>query len=240
MRGHMIRPAMTETTGNSGMEALSSPIELPSIPDVIYRTLRRDIARGVYKPGPIRVRPIAERFGVSATPVREALRRLEAEGLVSLRNRQIVVNPLSITEMREIYAIRCELESFALRQAAPDVAADEELVARLESLLDEMDRVEADPDDWRAANEEFHLLLYGKAQLPRLEQIIDQLWVAVEPYLRLYVSTEDDFRESQSQHRLLLGCLKAGKFDDAAHALREHLQFTAERLATGLDAAESP
>jgi DNA-binding GntR family transcriptional regulator len=235
----MIPPALTETSGNSGMEALSSPIELPSIPDVIYRTLRRDIARGVYKPGPIRVRPIAERFGVSATPVREALRRLEAEGLVSLRNRQIVVNPLSIEEMREIYAIRCELESFALRRAAPRVAADKELLARLDSLLDEMDRVEANPDEWRAANEEFHLLLYGKAELPRLEQIIDQLWVAVEPYLRLYVSTEDDFRESQGQHRVLLGCVKAGKVDEAAQALREHLKFTAKRLAAGLGAAGS-
>jgi len=235
----MIRPVLTETSGNSGMEALSSPIELPSIPDVIYRTLRRDIARGVYKPGPLRVRPIAERFGVSATPVREALRRLEAEGLVSLRNRQIVVNPLSIGEMREIYTIRCELESFALRRAAPHVAADDELLARLESLLDEMDRLEASPDEWRAANGEFHLLLYGEAQLPRLAQIIDQLWVAVEPYLRLYVSTEDDFRESHSQHRLLLGHVKAGRFDEAAQALREHLQFTAEQLAAGLDAAES-
>jgi DNA-binding GntR family transcriptional regulator len=221
------------------MEALSSPIELPSIPDVIYRTLRRDIARGVYKPGPIRVRPIAERFAVSATPVREALRRLEAEGLGSLRNRQIVVDPLSIGEMREIYAIRCELESFALRRAAPHVAADDELLARLESLLEEMDRVEASPDEWRAANDEFHLLLYTKAQLPRLEQIIDQLWVAVEPYLRLYVSTRDDFRESHSQHRLLLGHVKAGRFDQAAQTLREHLQFTAEQLAAGLDAAES-
>jgi DNA-binding GntR family transcriptional regulator len=230
---------LTETSGNSGMEALSSPIELPSIPDVIYRTLRRDIARGVYKPGPIRVRAIAERFGVSATPVREALRRLEAEGLVSLRNRQIVVNALSIGEMREIYAIRCELESFALRRAAPHVAADEELLARLESLLDEMDRVEANPDEWRAANEEFHLLLYGSAELPRLEQIIDQLWVAVEPYLRLYVSTADDFRESQSQHRVLLECVRAGQFDEAAQVLREHLGFTAERLAAGLGAAGS-
>src|SRR6476661_6070838 len=118
-------------------EVPASPIDIPSIPDVVYRTLRRDIARGVYKPGPIRVRPIAERFGVSATPVREALRRLEAEGLVSLRNRQIVVNPLSIAEMREIYTIRCELEPFALRQAAPHVIADAELLERLESLLDE-------------------------------------------------------------------------------------------------------
>jgi len=102
-------------------EVPASPIDLPSIPDVIYRELRRDIAHGVYKPGPIRVRVLAERFGVSATPVREALRRLEAEGLVSLRNRQIVINKLSRDEMREIYTIRGELEAFATRLAVPNL-----------------------------------------------------------------------------------------------------------------------
>src|SRR5438874_1784332 len=107
-------------------EVPASPIELPSMPDVIYRELRKDIAHGVYKPGPIRVRVIAERFGVSATPVREALRRLEAEGVVSLRNRQIVINKLSREEMREIYTIRGELESFTLREAVPHVEGDSE------------------------------------------------------------------------------------------------------------------
>ena len=234
----MVNRVVTETTGNSGTEALSSPIDLPSIPDVIYGALRKDIARGVYKPGPIRVRAIAERFGVSATPVREALRRLEAEGLVSLRNRQIVVNPLSLREMHEIYTIRGELESFALRQAAPHAAEDPELLAKLESLVDDMDRFERSPEEWRAANEDFHLLLYRKAQMPRLEQIIDLLWVAVEPYLRLYVSTAKNFRAAQSQHRLLLRHLTAGEFDEAAVVMREHLRGTEQLLAQGLSDAE--
>ena len=234
----MMHRAVPETTGNAGTDILSSPIDLPSIPDVIYGALRKDIARGVYKPGPIRVRAIAERFGVSATPVREALRRLEAEGLVSLRNRQIVVNPLSLREMHEIYTIRGELESFAVRQAAPYVRDDDELLAKLESVIDDMDRFEHSPEEWRAANEEFHLLLYRKAQMPRLEQIINLLWVAVEPYLRLYVSTAKSFRAAQNQHRLLLQHLKAGEFDEAARIMREHLRGTEELLAQGLSDAE--
>jgi DNA-binding GntR family transcriptional regulator len=227
-----------DTTGNSANEPLSSPIHLPSIPEVIYGTLRKDIARGIYRPGPIRVAAIAERFGVSATPVREALRRLEAEGLVSLRNRQAVVNPLSLLEMREIYAIRGELEAFALRQAAPHVAEDAELLGNLESLIEDMDRFERSPEEWRTANEDFHLLLYRKAQMPRLEQIINQLWVAVEPYLRLYVSTVKSFRAAQDQHRLLLQHVKTGQFDAATQVLREHLRGTEELLAQGLSGAE--
>lgn len=231
--------SLPETADDTPPEAISSPIDLPSIPDVIYGALRKDIARGVYKPGPIRVRVIAERFGVSATPVREALRRLEAEGLVSLRNRQIVVNPLSLEEMHEIYTLRGELESFAIRKAAPHVREDAELRSRLSALVADMDRFEHRPDDWRAANEEFHRLLYRKAQMPRLEQIIDQLWVAVEPYIRLYVSTAKSFRNAQSQHRQLLEHLSAGEVDEAARVMRDHLHATEELLAEGLSESET-
>jgi DNA-binding GntR family transcriptional regulator len=217
-----------------------SPIDLPSIPDVISGALRRDIGRGIYKPGPIRVRAIAERFGVSATPVREALRRLEAEGLVSLRNRQIMVNSLSIDEMHEIYRIRGELESFALRQAAARVAADEELLARLDSMIEDMDRNEHNPEEWRATNEEFHKLIYRAAEMPRLQSIINQLWAAVEPYIRIYVSTVKSFGTAQEQHRLLVRQLRSGEFDEAAQLMREHLRETEELLAEGFGEAEAP
>jgi DNA-binding GntR family transcriptional regulator len=225
------------TGENAATEILSSPIELPSIPDVISENLRRDIARGIYKPGPIRVRAIAERFGVSATPVREALRRLEAEGLVSLRNRQIVVNALSVREMHEIYKIRAELEAFAVREAAPHVRDDRELIRTLEGLVSDMDRYEESPEEWRTANEEFHMLLYRATGMPRLESIINLLWVAVEPYLRLYVSTVKSFREAQTQHRLLLRHIKRGDFEAAGDVMREHLRGTEEQLARGLGEA---
>jgi DNA-binding GntR family transcriptional regulator len=215
-------------------EIASSPIDLPSIPDVIYRELRRDIARGVYKPGPLRVRAVAERFGVSATPVREALRRLEAEGLVSLRNRQIVVNALSLEEMREIYTIRGELEAFALREAVPHLRDDAQALGRLERLIADMDRFERRPEQWRSANEEFHWIVYRAARMPRLEEIISRLWVAVEPYLRLYVTTAGSFRTAQDQHRKILERIRRGEAEDAAAIMRDHLAQTKETLSRGL------
>jgi DNA-binding GntR family transcriptional regulator len=223
----------------SGSEIHPSPIDLQSITDVITGALRRDIRRGIYKPGPIRVRAIAERFGVSATPVREALRSLEAEGLVSLRNRQIVVNSLSIGEMHEIYRIRGELESFALRQAAPHVAGNEELLAKLDAVIEDMDRSEHDPEEWRARNEEFHKLIYLAAEMPRLQSIINQLWVAVEPYIRIYVSTVKSFGAAQEQHRLLVQHLRDGEFDEAAQLMREHLRDSELLLAEGFGETEA-
>jgi DNA-binding GntR family transcriptional regulator len=221
------------------LEVPASPIDLPSIPDVICLELRRDIAHGVYKPGPIRVRVLAERFGVSATPVREALRRLEAEGLVSLRNRQIVINKLSRAEMREIYTIRGELEAFATRQAVPNLRGDTEALERLEQLVDDMDSFERSPEEWRTANEEFHWIVYRAAGMPRLEDIVNRLWVAVEPYLRLYVTTARSFRTAQDQHRRILNHVHLGEADEAAEVMREHLGETKELLSRNLGDAEA-
>jgi DNA-binding GntR family transcriptional regulator len=213
----------------------ASPIDLPSIPDVIYRQLRRDLARGVYKPGPLRIRPLAERFGVSATPVREALRRLEAEGLVTLRKNQIVVNAVSESELREIFAIRAELETFALRRGAHQIKGDAALISELESLIKAMDQYEHKPEEWLTANERFHMLIYHAGGMPRLSSMIDSLWIAVEPYLRLYSSTAGSFRASQEEHRAMLQNLRAGRADAAADILRGHLRLTEDVVADGIN-----
>jgi DNA-binding GntR family transcriptional regulator len=181
---------------------------------------------------------LAERFGVSATPVREALRRLEAEGLVSLRNRQIVINKLSRDEMREIYTIRGVLEAFATRQAVPNLKQDEKALARLERLIEDMDSSERRPEEWRTANEDFHWTIYRAAGMPRLEEIINRLWVAVEPYLRLYVTTAGSFRTAQDQHRRILGHVRLGEANQAAEVMRAHLAETKELLSRSLDGAE--
>ena len=215
---------------------LPSPIDLPSIPDVIYDQLRRDIAHGVYRPGQLRVRPVAERFGVSATPVREALRRLEADGLVTLRNRQILVRALSATELEELFAIRAELESFAASQATTRVADDPALLARLDALLDELDHTDnRHPEEWRAGNEDFHMSIYRVAGMPRLESLIASLWVAVGPYLRLYVGSPKNLVESQGQHRAILAALRLGDAAGAADALRVHLGAALEALLRGFE-----
>jgi DNA-binding GntR family transcriptional regulator len=216
-----------------------TPIDLPSIPDVVYRQLRRDLARGLYKPGPIRIRPLAERFGVSATPVREALRRLEAEGLVTLRKNQIVVNALSETELREIFAIRAELETFALRKGGEAIRTDPGLLAELELLVDAMDEHEHDLEEWRTANQEFHMRIYHAAGMPRLSSMIDSLWTVVEPYMRLYVSTAGSFRAAQQQHRAILDSLKEGDEDRATATLRRHLSETEEIVGQGIRSASA-
>jgi DNA-binding GntR family transcriptional regulator len=210
-------------------------VDRESIPDVVYQTLRRDIAYGRYKPGVLRIRPLAERFGVSATPIREALRRLEAEGLVTLNNRRIMVRAVSAEELREIFAIRTELESFAVSEAAKR-PHDEEDLTRLEELLDEMDATAGrDPDRWRECNQEFHMRLYGMADNARLLSMIDALWVSVEPYLRLYVHAVPALAADQDDHRIIFAAVRDGRAEAAANALRTHLSTTRDVVQRGFE-----
>lgn len=208
-------------------EPSPSPITLPSVTDVIYTQLRHDISQGVYPPGPIHLKPIAERFSVSVVPVREALRRLEAEGLVSFDGkRRIVINALNEEELDEIFAMRGELESLALRRAVPRLTADQSQLTMLAELIEVMDAREDDPGQWRDVNREFHALLYEAAAMPRLWSVVSSLWVASEPYLRVYVTAVDSLRSAQDQHREILRHVRAADAEHAEVVLRAHLADT--------------
>ena len=212
-----------------------STIERDSIAELVYRAIRQDIASGYYGPGVLRIRPLTERFSVSATPIREALRRLEAEGLVTLRNRRIMVRGVSGEELDEIFDIRDVLERYAIAEAARR-GIDAETATRLETLIEEMDTTQrTDQDRWRSANEDFHKVIYGLAGNPRLLSMIDSLWVAVEPYLRLYVRVAQDLTSAQHEHRAMLAALRSGDAKAAADVLGTHLAATREIVRRGFD-----
>jgi DNA-binding GntR family transcriptional regulator len=198
-----------------------------SLPDQIYARLREEIATGVLRPGPLRLKPLATRFGTSQIPIREALRRLEAERLVSFDdNRAIVVNAISATDVDEIFAIRMELECLALRLAAPRFVAEPERLGALEALLVQMDGEQNDPPAWRKSNERFHTAVYEAAQAPRLLSIISTQWAAVEPYLRLYVMNVPSLADAQAEHHDLLDLLRSGDVAGSERVLRQQLAST--------------
>jgi DNA-binding GntR family transcriptional regulator len=209
------------------IEPTPAPITLPSVTDVIYKQLRHDISHGIYPPGAIHLKPIAERFSVSVVPVREALRRLEAEGLVSFDGkRRIVINALNEQELDEIFAIRGELEPLALRRAVLRLSDEAAQLDELEGLIELMDAQEHDVGQWRDTNREFHARLYEAAEMPRLWSIVSSLWVASEPYLRVYVTAVASLRSAQDQHRAILRHVRAGDAEHAEVILREHLSDT--------------
>jgi len=197
--------------------------------------LRQAIATGLLKPGErLNQAEIAERLGVSRMPIREALRQLDAEGLVTLQPyRGAIVSSLSSAELTEIYEMRIALEVLALRRNLPRMGDD--VLTAMEALLHRMDD-EEDGAAWIAANVEFHDLLYGRDRPSLLIETIDNLRVKSDRFLRLFVTQRDRTAHAQEEHWAIYRACRRGDVDAAGRLLQGHLQSTVTSLAERLDA----
>lgn len=200
-----------------------------SAPEVVRDALRVSISSGELAPGSqLRQDELAERFGTSRIPVREALRQLEAEGFVTiLPNRGAVVSDLSIDEVIELLEIRIALECHALRLAIPamgEIDLDEAKV-----ILQSYD-AEPDPAKWGAFNWKFHETLYAPCNRPRLLSMIEANYGHVSRFTRALVSRATGKERPQQEHYQLLEFCRAGEIEKAVRLLREHIVETQKTL----------
>jgi DNA-binding GntR family transcriptional regulator len=151
--------------------------------DLVLTSLREAILAGVLSPGArLRQEDLAERFGTSRIPVREALRALEYEGLVSSEpNRGFTVTELDADDVEEVYDLRIVLEGHAVRVALP-LLTDED-ITELDALFEAMTNA-ASPDEQLAAREGFYIRLYSVSGRPRLVGLIARLRQEVARSLR--------------------------------------------------------
>jgi len=199
--------------------------------------LREAILRGLLRGGQqLQQDALAAQFGVSRIPIREALRQLEAEGLVRLfPHRGALVSELSAAEVEEIYEIRTPLECLALQFAIPHLTASD--LARAEEILDELDRVD-EIGRWSELNRDFHVTLYAPARRPRLVSLIDTLRTNVDRYHRIYISLLHHKPQSQREHRRILEACQRRRTPEATRALERHLSTAARRLVSYLKRAQ--
>lgn len=209
-------------------------IEVESVQDKVYRQICNDIRERRLKPGEkITIRGLAEQYGVSTTPVREALQRLHANGFLLFKRRAIVVRSLSVKEVTKIFEIRRRLEPLAVEWAI--LTINDEAIDELKSLLVQMDS-ESDPDVWRERNRRFHTRLYSYADSEHLTNIIANLWGALDPYMRLYTSSVKSLREAQGQHREILLAVERRDVARAQSEVCRHLDHTADIVIRALSA----
>ncbi|MGH3440568.1 MAG: GntR family transcriptional regulator [Nitriliruptorales bacterium] len=204
--------------------------------EVAALKIRMLIANGHLNAGEVlREEDLSARTGVSRTPVREAIARLKAEGLVTTdRSRSAVVFKPSVADLREIYEMRIALESLASRLAA-DVATGVG-IERLEELHRQLD--DAPPGrPWVRLNREFHLAYYEMAGRPRLYGLIENLRAQSEPYVQLLV-TLGHGDEAQEGHRELIEAARARDGDAAADACTRHLSLTVTQVMSELEGRE--
>lgn len=191
--------------------------------DYVFRILREDIIRGELKERePLRQAEIARRLGVSHIPVREALRRLEAEGLAaSIPNRGAVVAELSVEELRDRGNIRLFLEQGALQLALPALTEDD--LAEAGRALDMLEREE---DLYRRSrrNWAFHEALYRPCRSPRMVALIGEQYVRFEFYLRAYRHLDDVRADTGGEHRRLLAACRERNEAEALGILAGHIR----------------
>jgi DNA-binding GntR family transcriptional regulator len=189
--------------------------------------LRTAILRGDILPGDrIRQEDIAERFGTSRLPVREALRILEAEGLTEHeQNKGARVPRLSQHEVDVIYRMRERLEPLALTESIPNLDA-----AVLERLEDVQRRIEdnQDVEAFLELDREFHLLTYTGCHVEQVMSIVTRLWTSTQHYRRAFVNLSGAGRwwVINAEHRLLLDAIERRDEADAERHLAGHIRRT--------------
>ncbi|CAO3418500.1 GntR family transcriptional regulator [Azospirillum argentinense] len=206
--------------------------------EFVEATLREAILSGVIAPGtPLRQEDLAETFGVSRMPVREALRQLEARALAEFHpHRGAVVAEISAADGADIGAIRMALEPMALRLSLPGLTAAD--LDQAEELIAEMDG-EADPGRMGELNRRFHMTLYARAGRPRLLALTEQHLLAADRYLRFQFAALGYRPRSQDEHRALLAACRAGDADTACRLVTEHVGQAAEQLTAFLEGREA-
>jgi DNA-binding GntR family transcriptional regulator len=194
--------------------------------------LRDGILSGDYPPGTrIRQEDVAERFGASRVPVREALRILESDGLVTLvANTGAWVSQLTLAECEEVYQMRERLEPLLLRYAAPTL--DAAAIDRLAALAAEMEAAD-DVEAFLRLDREFHLGSYRGAVTGQLGDLIEKLWNTTQPYRRAYtrLADPDARRIIHDEHHLLVSALRDGDVAEAEQVLATHIRRTRRQLA---------
>jgi DNA-binding GntR family transcriptional regulator len=206
----------------------------PTVALQVAERLRAEIVAGELPAGSrLRQVEIARRYGVSTTPVREALAALQQEGLVRLHpQRGAVVFVPDVDDLREHYEIRAALEALAAAKAAERF--EPEWAAPLRAYLGEMR--EAPPAArYIALNQRFHTELYAHSGCPKLTHMIAGLRDASSSYLHIYRAAEDfPVARLDAEHNEILAACLARDPDRAARAVREHLQHTVDHVAARL------
>lgn len=220
-------PSVLELVATQKMPRLSAS-------DQVALTLKKAIVDGLLPAGELlRQDEIAAHFHVSKIPVREALKHLEAKGLVTfLRNRGAMVTALSAAEIDEYMAIRAMLEARAARLAAPLIS--DPVIEQARRHLEDFD-LTVDSGRWGELNWLFHSTLYAAAGNPVLLAEIRSLYNKVERYVRALLSISTEMPKTQRQHVEILDAFVRRDPDAAAELTRAHVLDAGASLVTYLN-----
>lgn len=222
-----------------GTSTGSGPVRRQTVATLTLEAIRERILRGEYGEGtPLRQDAIASELGVSRIPVREALRQLEAEGLVTfVPHSGAVVSTLSLEEIRELFDLRALIEVELLRRAIGSI--DEEDLRHADDILDRYETAlrEGDIGAWGSLNWDFHSTLYRPGNQPLTMGVVQNLHNHSDRYLRMQLALTHGETRANEEHRAILKAVRERDTPHACSLLDAHirgagrllLQFLRER-----------
>jgi DNA-binding GntR family transcriptional regulator len=194
--------------------------------------LREAILHGAHPPGArLRQEELASTYGASRVPVREALRILEAEGLITtIANAGAWIARLSLDECVELYQVRERIEPLLLRYSLPHLEADQ--TDRLTTLVEEMRRAD-DVEEFLALDREFHLGSYAGASTTFLGPTVERLWNTTQHYRRAFTRLLDGEtnRIVHDEHHMLATAIRERDSEQGERVLLGHIRRTRLQLA---------
>ncbi len=192
--------------------AKSEKLNLRKIPKMtlrqrIYEELKNRIIAGHIVPGQmITLHGLANEFGVSSVPVREALWQLESQKIVVIENnKRMYVNTLTKKEMAEALDLRLMLELAAAEKACDKTTR--KTLSRIEVVLKKLDESADDHSNYMLLNRQFHSLIYNDIDSSMLMDLINQIWARISPYIQILLTNYYDFSTSVKAHHGILDAL---------------------------------
>ena len=188
--------------------------------DVVFNTLRQAIITGEFAPGErLMEMALANRLGVSRTPVREAIRKLELEGLVVMIPRKgAEVARITEKDLRDVLEVRCSLEELAAELAAERMDEEDKALQEFEVAIESGDNAAIADSDM-----EFHDIIFDATGNPRLIQIISNLREQFYRYRLEYVKDTDYHIVLLNEHKELVDAIESGKKEEARKIMKKHI-----------------
>lgn len=199
--------------------------------DDAYSLILAAIETGTYRPGDRLVESeLADRFGVSRTPVREALQRLETQQMLVRDGRSLIVASLDHNQLAELYVVRAELEALAARLAARHATPEE--VRVLAKMVAEDHKTVSNPDTQSLANKRFHRQIHLASHNRYLVQQLDLVHRSMALMARTSLAAEGRSETALAEHSRIVEAIAAGDGEAADKALRQHISMAWETRLT--------
>lgn len=220
------------------MDRRLSPVKLENykpLREIVLEALKDAIVNGQLKPGErLMEQQVAEELGVSRTPVREAIRKLEIEGFVIMIPRKgAYVSDVSLKDIAQVFEVRAAMEALAAGLAAQRM--EDEQIEQLERKLVEVKKAidKSDLENIIQYDTEFHEIIYNASRNARLVQILNNLREQIQRYRSTSLASPGRLKDTLEEHKELVDAISAGNVELAQRLAKEHIENAENSILEG-------